>query len=84
MSEVNISPRAYAKLIFHAAKFPHCAVNGIFLADADSVGKKTLVIVDAIPLFHQCLFLTPMAEIALTQVCFKISRLQVFFLLIFP
>lgn len=68
MSEFKISSRAYTKLIFHAAKFPHCAVNGILLAEKESSGKKPLIIADAIPLFHQCLFLTPMAEIALAQV----------------
>lgn len=71
MGEYKIQSRAYTKLVFHAAKFPHCAVNGILLAEKESIGigKKPLIIVDAIPLFHQCLYLSPMAEIALTQVC---------------
>lgn len=68
MTEYKVQSRAYTKLVFHAAKFPHCAVNGILLAEKESVGKKPLIIADAIPLFHQCLYLSPMAEIALTQV----------------
>lgn len=68
MSDLKISAKAYTKMIFHAAKYPHCAVNGILLADKESSRGKTLNIVDAIPLFHQCLHVTPMAEVALTQV----------------
>jgi ER membrane protein complex subunit 8/9 len=39
-------------------------VNGVLLG---SKGSKTEV-VDAVPLFHQCLYVTPMSEIALVQV----------------
>ncbi|XP_014242983.1 ER membrane protein complex subunit 8 [Cimex lectularius] len=70
MTEVRFTPRAYCKIILHAAKYPHCAINGIMLADADVKESKSkpLVIVDVVPLFHLCLHLTPMAELALTQV----------------
>lgn len=62
----KFSERAYAKMIFHAAKYPHLAVNGILLAT-----KTDPQIIDAIPLFHQCLYVTPMIEVALMQVrCF--------------
>jgi hypothetical protein len=40
-------------------------VNGVLL------GKKTgskSEVVDAVPLFHQCLYVTPMSEVALIQV----------------
>ncbi|XP_067613556.1 ER membrane protein complex subunit 8/9 homolog [Eurosta solidaginis] len=67
MTDYQFSERAYAKTIFHAAKYPHLAVNGLLLAEKQLKGN-TVQIVDAIPLFHQCLYLTPMAEIALTQV----------------
>lgn len=40
------------------------AVNGVLLG---SKTNKTEV-VDAVPLFHQCLYVTPMSEIALVQV----------------
>ena len=29
--EVEFSPRAYCKMVLHAAKYPHCAVNGLLL-----------------------------------------------------
>lgn len=67
MSEVTISPRAYLKMIFHAAKYPHCSVNGILLASREKT--KNVQVIDAVPLFHQCLHVTPMAEVALVQVC---------------
>lgn len=66
MSDVKVSSRAYTKIILHAAKYPYTAVNGILLASKDK--SKNLQIIDAIPLFHQCLSVTPMAEIALIQV----------------
>lgn len=50
-------------MILHAAKYPHLAVNGILLGSKE--GKD---IVDVVPLFHQCLHVSPMAEIALVQV----------------
>lgn len=66
MSEASVSAKAYAKILLHAAKYPHLAVNGLLLADKGDK-SKTPVIVDAIPLFHQCVHVTPMAEIALIQ-----------------
>lgn len=66
--DVCFTGKAYCKIILHAAKYPHCAVNGVLLADASEMKKKNVVFVDAIPLFHIQLNLTPMSEIALTQV----------------
>lgn len=66
MSEASVSSKAYAKILLHAAKYPHLAVNGLLLSDKHDKSKAP-VIVDAIPLFHQCLHVTPMAEIALIQ-----------------
>lgn len=73
MAEVKFSARAYCKMMLHAAKYPHCAINGVLLAEEqkskeDKKGRG-LFICDAIPLFHHCLHVTPMAEVALTQVC---------------
>ena len=67
---IDLSIRAYAKIILHAAKYPHCAVNGVLLAKIPPKGQKTgkLSLIDAIPLFHQNLGLTPMVEVALTQI----------------
>lgn len=49
------------------AKYPHLAVNGLLLGKKTSEKSKT-EIVDAVPLFHQCLYVSPMSEIALVQV----------------
>lgn len=72
MAEVKFSVHAYCKMILHAAKYPHCAVNGVLLAECpknkDNKKTKSLVLVDAIPLFHLCLHVSPMAEVALTQI----------------
>lgn len=66
MTNYKISPRAYSKMILHAAKYPYCAVNGLLLAkNKDS--QNNIEIVDVMPLFHQNLHLSPMAEIALVQ-----------------
>lgn len=50
-------------LSFSIAKYPHLAVNGLLIGN-----KSKNEIVDAIPLFHQCLHVSPMSEIALVQV----------------
>lgn len=72
MGEVSLETSAYAKIMLHAAKYRHCAVNGVLLADASKIqsGNKNqdLDIVDSIPLFHHSHYVSPMAEIALTQV----------------
>ncbi|KAJ2943562.1 hypothetical protein O0L34_g16671 [Tuta absoluta] len=72
MGEVSFEVSAYAKIILHAAKYPHSAVNGLLLADATSIrdGAKnqSLDIVDCVPLFHHSHNLSPMAEVALTQI----------------
>jgi hypothetical protein len=73
MADIKFSARAYCKMILHAAKYPHCAINGVLLAEEqkskDDKKGRCLFICDAVPLFHLCLHVTPMAEIALTQVC---------------
>jgi hypothetical protein len=63
----NISAKAYAKMLLHAAKYPHKSVNGVLLGE-DLTQEGELYVLDAIPLFHQCLGLAPMLEVALTQV----------------
>ncbi|CAL7946032.1 unnamed protein product [Xylocopa violacea] len=71
MADISFSSRAYCKIILHAAKYPHCAINGLLLAKQKSKSDSKNVelrIEDAIPLFHICLHVSPMAEIALTMV----------------
>ncbi|CAG9088835.1 unnamed protein product [Plutella xylostella] len=69
---VTIETKAFAKLVLHAAKYPHCAVNGVLIADASKIKdgnrNQDLEVVDAIPLFHHSHYVTPMAEVALTQI----------------
>ena len=60
---MQISHKAYLKPLLHAAKFPTTAVNGVFLADASQT-------VDAVPFFHFWNTLSPMLEVAMTQVPF--------------
>ncbi|KAG0055836.1 ER membrane protein complex subunit 8 [Gryganskiella cystojenkinii] len=60
---MTISHKAYLKPLLHAAKYPTTSVNGVFLAEQGS--NK---IVDAVPFFHFWSTLTPMLEIAMTQV----------------
>jgi ER membrane protein complex subunit 8/9 len=53
--------------IYFLAKYPHSAVNGLLIGTKANEKSKTEVI-DAVPLFHQCLYVSPMSEIALVQV----------------
>ncbi len=70
MADVSLSAQAYIKIVLHAAKYPHCSVNGVLLTeDSKKRETKSVHIVDAVPFFHQALSLAPMLEVALTQVC---------------
>jgi hypothetical protein len=68
--ELEMSTRAYCKLIMHSAKYPSSAVNGLLLAKREDLksGSKLIKYTDCIPLFHLGVGLTPMLEVALTQV----------------
>ncbi|TRY74889.1 hypothetical protein TCAL_04516 [Tigriopus californicus] len=71
---LSFSCRAYAKMALHAAKYPHCAVNGVLLASkaqikslstSSSSSSPKMLVVDAIPLSHQSRGLSPMLEMGL-------------------
>lgn len=73
MSEIN--SLAYVKMFLHLAKYPELSVNGILLSERTNTtsnegvdSSSYLHFVDCIPLFHGVLSLSPMLEIALTQV----------------
>ncbi|CAF1437037.1 unnamed protein product, partial [Adineta steineri] len=71
MSEIN--KLAFTKMFLHLAKYPELAVNGILLgvrnnSANDEADSSYLNFVDCIPLFHGVLSLSPMLEIALSQV----------------
>ncbi|MBN3271476.1 EMC8 protein, partial [Polyodon spathula] len=54
-------------MLLHAAKYPHCAVNGLLVAENKKrKDGQSVVCVDCVPLFHGTLALAPMMEIALT------------------
>nr|CAG4635028.1 EOG090X0C9C [Alona affinis] len=63
----ELSKLAYSKIILHALKYPHTAINGILLAPEGS-NSHSLKYVDAVPLFHHNLGLAPMLEVALMQI----------------
>ena len=77
--KIEISSTALVKLQLHLAKYPHCAVNGLLLGCKQRASEdKVIAIVDVIPLFHQCLQLSPMLEIALINVDSHCSSNQLF------
>ena len=69
-SHCELSKLAYAKIILHAFKYPHTAINGVLLAN-EGTNNHSPKYVDAIPLFHHNLGLAPMLEVALMQVRYK-------------
>ena len=63
-------------MVLHAAKYPHCAVNGLLVAEKTKEKKKDshgepVLCVDCVPLFHGTLALAPMLEVALTLVSIR-------------
>lgn len=70
---IQLTSQAYCKMLLHAAKYPHCAVNGLLVAEKKKDKKKDshsepVLCVDCVPLFHGTLALAPMLEVALTLV----------------
>ena len=81
-SELEISTRAYCKILMHAAKYPSSNINGLLLSKVERTiiddllsrhfkvggGKQPVKYVDCIPMLHINTGLAPMAEVALAQV----------------
>lgn len=70
---IQLTSQAYCKMLLHAAKYPHCAVNGLLVAEKTKEKKRDgasepVLCVDCVPLFHGTLALAPMLEVALTLV----------------
>ncbi|KAJ6525294.1 hypothetical protein DFH09DRAFT_996214 [Mycena vulgaris] len=63
MSRYSVSPQAYYKIFFHAAKHPQSSVNGVLLGKEEPAGNVNIV--DAVPLLHHWTSLSPMMEIGL-------------------
>ncbi|XP_041092860.1 ER membrane protein complex subunit 9 [Polyodon spathula] len=79
--EVEFSALAFVKLLLHASRFPHCAVNGVLLSecsegDAAAPGGGCVCVSDCVPLFHSRLSLSAMTEVALQQIDIWCSRKQ--------
>ncbi|KAG2470155.1 ER membrane protein complex subunit 8 [Polypterus senegalus] len=69
MTVIKLSTQAYCKMLLHAAKYPHCAVNGLLVAEKLKRKEgQPLIFVDCIPLFHGSLALAPMLEVALSLI----------------
>ncbi|KAJ4947550.1 hypothetical protein JOQ06_009585 [Pogonophryne albipinna] len=70
---IQLTSQAYCKMLLHAAKYPHFAVNGLLVAEKTKEKKKEshsepVLCVDCVPLFHGSLALAPMLEVALTLI----------------
>ena len=65
MTYYSVTTNAYAKVAFHAAKYPHRTVNGVLIGKGEP-GSVTLT--DAVPLLHHWTNLSPSMEIGLDLV----------------
>lgn len=67
--ELEMTTRAYCKMIMHSAKFPSSNISGVLVSKKEQfkLGGK-IVYSDCIPLFHMNFGLAPMIEVALAQV----------------
>ena len=81
--ELEMSTRAYCKMMMHAARYPSYSINGLLLSKSSSMssGSKLIQYLDCIPLFHINTGLAPMVEVALAQVLKDCSVLSTFYLL---
>lgn len=82
---IQLTSQAYCKMLLHAAKYPHCAVNGLLVAEKSKEKKshsEPVLCVDCVPLFHGTLALAPMLEVALTLVRDPLTNTKSTFFLI--
>uniref|UniRef100_A0A915KAG9 MPN domain-containing protein n=1 Tax=Romanomermis culicivorax TaxID=13658 RepID=A0A915KAG9_ROMCU len=71
MATFTLSTQAYCKILLHALKYPHSAVNGVMLGEKSKIAgdsSNSIQIVDVVPLFHRWLSLSTPLEIALSQI----------------
>ncbi|NWU07450.1 EMC8 protein, partial [Cephalopterus ornatus] len=56
---MKLTTQAYCKMVLHGAKYPHCAVNGLLVAERPPAPRppQPALFVDCIPLFHGTLAL---------------------------
>merc|ERR1711868_40281 len=72
-SELEISTRAYCKMVMHAAKYPSSSINGVLLSKVGG-GSNPVKYMDCIPMLHINTALAPMVEVALAQIESEVSR----------
>lgn len=82
---IQLTSQAYCKMLLHAAKYPHSAVNGLLVAEKAKARKKDslhdpVLCVDCVPLFHGTLALAPMLEVALTLVSPFSVTIKIYFI----
>ncbi|XP_043937693.1 ER membrane protein complex subunit 8 [Protopterus annectens] len=69
---MKLTTQAYCKMLLHTGKYPHCAVNGVLVAEKADARKRRegepLLLIDCIPLFHGTLALAPMLEVSLSLI----------------
>ena len=73
MTSYVVASTAYAKIAFHAAKYPHRQVNGVLIGKEEA---NTVSISDAIPMLHHWVSLSPSMEIGLDLVSFFVLDLD--------
>ncbi|GAA5832291.1 hypothetical protein JCM11251_004309 [Rhodosporidiobolus azoricus] len=63
MPNYSLSPLAYLKIVLHAAKYPASTVCGLLVGTSSGAGDSTVV--DAVPLLHSWVDLSPAMEAGL-------------------
>ncbi|XP_025018731.1 ER membrane protein complex subunit 8-like [Python bivittatus] len=75
-TEAKLTTEAYCKMVLHGAKYPHCAIKGLLVAEKQPPhhrGHKWelpphIFFVDCLLLFHGSLALAPMLEVVLSLI----------------
>jgi len=73
-TDLEISTRAFCKILMHAAKYPSSNINGVLLSNSSPRTGTSLKVVDCIPMLHINTGLAPMVEVALAQIEKAVSR----------
>eukprot|EP00824_Muranothrix_gubernata_P017651 TRINITY_DN36039_c0_g1_i1.p2 TRINITY_DN36039_c0_g1~~TRINITY_DN36039_c0_g1_i1.p2 ORF type:complete len:203 (-),score=47.50 TRINITY_DN36039_c0_g1_i1:21-608(-) len=74
-----IHNEAYWKIVLHALKYPHLAVNGLLVGSLHKEGGDKITIVDAVPVAHGQVTLGMVMEAALlqTEAAFQDKNLRI-------
>merc|ERR1711934_970089 len=72
MVAIKLSAQAHAVALLHAFKFPHSAVCGVLVGFVND--EANIVVEHAVAVAHGHITLTPMLEVALSQVECKYNK----------